>query len=788
MKNIYLKLNKNTLFIFLILTSMTLSFSVRGQNIALHKPATASSEDSSGLYPATNAVDGDLSTRWASAWSDPQWISIDLQGNFNITQVVLYWETAAGKVYQIQVSSDNLNWTTIYSTQAGRGGTETLNVAGTGRYIRMYGTKRTTSYGYSLYEFHVYGTPATNIAVTGITVSPAMASIAATANVQLTATVSPTNASNKTVIWSTSNSSVATVNSSGLATGVAAGTATITATTQDGGFKASASITVTAGGDVTVILSSEYKPMSTSWWTADQPYSGFKLAQQTSLALTNQSQSSSLTTINVNPSTTYQTIHGFGSSLEESTVYNLLLMDQTTRTAALKRLIDPVNGSGFNLWRLTIGTSDFTGTPWYSYDDMPAGQTDTNLTQFSIQNDINYGIIQVVKEALAINPNIKFFASPWSPPAWMKTSQNLCGGTLSNGMHQILAQYYRKFVQAYAAQGIPIYAMTIQNEPLQNSTAYPTMALSTDQEIALTTAIKSEFQANNITTKVWVYDHNFDNVSYPMTILSNANAYAAADGSAFHDYSGSPASMTNLHNAFPNKEIFFTERSAWGVSGMDRIAQYIRNWAGSYCAWVTMLDQNQGPAKTPFGVDPTFLIKGTGTANQYWNIPEVYLLGQYAKYVQYGAKRIDSDYGVAGKLTDVAFQNPDGSIVLVVMNMSASSQKFRVLCGGKEFDPQLPAKTVGTYIWKTGSANIASATSLSTNDETLIPALALPRVLPNGRFQMALSGDANSPYTIQSSTNLINWTPLLTTNVPTASLLYLEFPISGRQTFYRAIK
>jgi glucosylceramidase len=448
-----------------------------------------------------------------------------------------------------------------------------------------------------------------------------------------------------------------------------------------------------------VTWSSENAPCSGSWFAAPMPIQ-YRLSNQPSLVITK--PGTTATTFNVDPSITYQTMQGIGSSIEETTVYNLRLMTQAKRTEALKLMVDPVNGTGMNLMRLTIGTSDFTGRPWYSYDDMPSGQTDTSLTNFSIQKDIDYGIIQIIKEVQAANPNLRFIASPWSPPAWMKSSENICGGTLKDGMYTVLAQYYRLFIQAYQAQGIPIYAMTLQNEPGHDTGDMPSMGLSYEQEIEMVKAMKAEFQSYGITTKLWIHDHNFDNaLSFPANILADSGAYAAADGTAFHDYGGNPSQMSDLHNLYPNKEIFFTERSFWGTGGMDRIAQYIRNWACTYDAWVSMIDQNGKPNNGPFHCDPTFLIKGSDSSDSYWAIPELYLMGQYGKFVQFGAKRIASDYGTGG-LTSVAFLNPDGNIVLVVINQNDSDAPFTVRCRGNEFIGMQPAKTVGTYTWKSG--------------------------------------------------------------------------------------
>jgi uncharacterized protein YjdB/beta-glucanase (GH16 family) len=215
-----------------------------GTNLALNKPVTVTSVENAGT-PGSAAVDGNAGTRWASAFADPQSIMVDLQASYNINKVVLNWETAAGKSYTIQVSADgSTNWTTIYTTTTGAAGVSTLNVTGTGRYIRMSGTTRTTVYGYSLWEFEVYGTPNVIVPVTGVTMSPTAVSVAVNATSQLTATVAPSNATNKTVTWTTSNAAIATVSTTGLVTGKAAGSATITVTTQDGAKIATCAVTV----------------------------------------------------------------------------------------------------------------------------------------------------------------------------------------------------------------------------------------------------------------------------------------------------------------------------------------------------------------------------------------------------------------------------------------------------------------------------------------------------------------------------------------------------------------
>ena len=423
-----------------------------------------------------------------------------------------------------------------------------------------------------------------------------------------------------------------------------------------------------AGPTAQVVWSSEKNPGDGAWFNGplSVPYA---LSAQASATFTNPT-STSATTLSVDPSTQYQTMLGIGTSLEESTVFNLSRMSAAKRTEVLKKLLDPASGSGMNLLRITLGTSDFTGRTFYTYDDVPYGQTDPNLTSFSIQKDIDYRIVATLKEALAINPNLKIFASPWSPPAWMKDNKSLIGGHLLSQYIPHLAIYLRKAVQAYQAQGIALHALTVQNEPLYLAPDYPSTGVTSDQERQLLIALKKELSANGLgDVKLWAYDHNFDSaVSYVTPILNDTSANAATDGVAFHDYAGDPSAMTQVHNTWPAKNVMMTERSWWGTSGADRMAQYFRNWAVSYNAWVTMLDSTIKPEQWTGTPGHTMLIQNAYTYDTYWALPEYYLIAQYSKYVQPGAKRISSTYGSSGTVTNVSFLNPDNTLVSVVIN------------------------------------------------------------------------------------------------------------------------
>jgi glucosylceramidase len=473
-----------------------------------------------------------------------------------------------------------------------------------------------------------------------------------------------------------------------------------------------------AATSVQVYLSSEsrtagYEPKNANWYSnpatglAGTPY---QLSRQADLATTAASGTPSIT---VDTNTQFQSMLGVGSSLEESTIYNLSRMSATARDKALRTLVDPVTGAGFNVIRITFGTADFTSHAFYSYDD---GASDPSLSRFSIQQDINYHIIDVLKQAQTINPNIKFFASAWSPPGWMKDNNSLIGGNLLTSAIPTLATYYRKAVQAYQAQGIPVYGMTLQNEP-EFSGAYPSTLVSADQERQLAVALKTELNNNGLgSTRIWAFDHNFsDGPSYAQGVLgtatSHSNAYSSVDGIAFHDYSGDPSAMAQVKAAYPDKDVLMTERSVWGTAGADRLIQYFRNSSTLYEGWVSMLDQNHSPTRWPGVPDPTMLVQSTSNPDTFWALPDYYMIAQFSKFVQPGAKRVSSTNGSSSSTTNVAFQNPDGTLVTVVVNQTASSQPISVRVGSQQFSATLPAKTVGTYLWAGATSGTGGGTS-----------------------------------------------------------------------------
>jgi glucosylceramidase len=415
--------------------------------------------------------------------------------------------------------------------------------------------------------------------------------------------------------------------------------------------------------------------------------------------------------ITVDPAIQYQQMDGFGASLTDSSAWLIWKkLNTSQQTTLMQQLFSPTSGIGLSFLRQPMGATDFSASGNYSYDDVPDGKTDPNLKNFSIAHDTAY-IIPLVKQAIALNPNLKVVALPWSPPAWMKTTGTMNGGNMNTAYFPSLARYFVDFVQAYQQQGIPIYALSAQNEPFYSTTGYPTEYLSAADE--------SAFIANNLgpalknakldSVKIFGYEHNWDNTSYPESLLgSSATQYVA--GTSFHCYAGDPSAQSTVKTAFPAKDIWFTECSGitsttftndlvWNSEHL--LIGAVRNWARSVSIWNIALDQNSGPKNgTCMNCRGVVTIDDSVSPAKITFNVEYYVLGHLGKFVMPGSHRINSNTFGAGSIEDVAFQNPDGSIVLFVLNSSSNAGTFAVTCIGKSFNYTLPAKAVATFIWR----------------------------------------------------------------------------------------
>jgi glucosylceramidase len=429
-------------------------------------------------------------------------------------------------------------------------------------------------------------------------------------------------------------------------------------------------------------------------------------------------------TITVNPATTYQSMTGFGASFTDSSAW--LVANSPLRSQIMTKLFSPTSGIGLDFLRQPIGASDFSQS-LFSYDDLPSGQTDPTLAKFSVAHDNAY-ILPVLQQALSLNPNVTVMATPWSPPGWMKSSGSMIGGSLNSGDYQVFADYLTKFVQAYDAAGVPISLITAQNEPEYSPSNYPGSTFTAAQEASfIGSNLGPDLQKAGLSTKIIAYDHNWNDTSFPETVLGNSTAGPYTAGVAWHCYAGDPSAQTAVHNAFPGKDTYFTECSGtqssnpantfadsldWQTENL--IIGATRNWAKTVATWNMALNPSGGPSMnctTCTGVVTVDNSADTATYNA-----EYYVLGQASKFVKPGAVRIDSNTFGSGNLEDVAFRNPDGSNALIALNAdTANAHTFNVDENGQYFTYTLPARAVATFTWtpgttSTGGGGISSST------------------------------------------------------------------------------
>jgi glucosylceramidase len=431
------------------------------------------------------------------------------------------------------------------------------------------------------------------------------------------------------------------------------------------------------------------------WWVSSQDMSK-RLSSQPDAAF-NPADSASKAAIQIDDKTTYQTIIGLGSSLEHSTCYNISKLPPEKQEDVIEKIVSPDKGIGMNLMRVCIGTPDFTASPWYSYDDMPPGKTDPQMKHFSIDKDKQY-VLPILKLAQKINPDLKFFASPWSPPAWMKTNDNICGGRINPKYYRSFAEYLARSVEAYRAEGIDFIAITPQNEPEFFPNSYPTCGWAAiQQRDFIRDHLGPVFKERNLSTKIWCYDHNFNHLNFPATILKDPQAAQYIDGTAFHHYEGRPSTMSALHRQFPDKHIYFTEGSTFDIPGAVEIISFLRNWARCYNAWVTIIDHKAQPNPGPHDCSPTCIVLYSESLELEYRF-DYYMYGQLMKFIRSGAIRIDSTY--VKTLPNVAFQNPDLSIVLVVVNRKKNVQKANIQWNKKYLQVDLGPESIATFMWK----------------------------------------------------------------------------------------
>ena len=425
------------------------------------------------------------------------------------------------------------------------------------------------------------------------------------------------------------------------------------------------------------------------------------LEQQTSLAFIDTTME---TIIAVDTAIRFQSIDGFGYTLTGGSAFLIQeKLSEDERKSLLRELfLTDGNAIGVSYLRISIGSSDLDDHV-FSYCDLPPGQTDPDLKNFSLAEDEKY-LIPVLKEILVLNPDIKIMGSPWSAPAWMKTNGKPKAGKLKPAYYNTYALYFVKYVQGMAEHGIPIDAITIQNEP-ENPHNTPSMLMTAEEQLVFVRDhLGPAFERAGIDTKIVLFDHNCDNPDYPITILNDSVARKYVDGSAFHLYLGEIEAMSKVHDAHPDKNLYFTEQWTSGEGKFHEdlrwhvrhlIVGATRNWSRNVLEWNLAADPAFNPHTDDGGCT---LCQGALTiGDSLTRNVSYYIIGHASKFVPAGSVRIDSN--IAGDLYNVAFLTPDNKKVLIVVNDSDSEKIFGIRFAEKTAPAMLPGGAVATYVW-----------------------------------------------------------------------------------------
>jgi glucosylceramidase len=407
----------------------------------------------------------------------------------------------------------------------------------------------------------------------------------------------------------------------------------------------------------------------------------------------------------------YQTMVGFGAAMTDSSAWLLRnKLNFLQRLALLHELYGPPPNLGLNMMRLTIGASDFSLKP-YSLDDVPAGQVDPQLLHFNVTPNLQ-DVIPTVREILFINPGLQIIATPWSAPAWMKTSENLIGGELLPQYESAYVDYLVKYLDAYRGYGIPIFALTVQNEPAFIPITYPGMGMpAATRARIIAQYLGPKLASRAQKTQILGWDHNWNQPEEPLAVLAVPDAERYIDGIAWHCYAGSQYAQGRVHRAYPQKDTYITECSGgdWASSAHGELLWFtrellvtgIRQWARGVVYWNLVLDEHHGPHSGGCGACKGVITIDSRTGAISRN-DEYYALAHFSKFVLPGAVRVDSTHTEKG-ITNVAFQNTsDDSIVLVIVNSDTVARTISVAQGEGGFEYTMPAESVATFVWNPG--------------------------------------------------------------------------------------
>jgi glucosylceramidase len=437
-----------------------------------------------------------------------------------------------------------------------------------------------------------------------------------------------------------------------------------------------------------------------SWWltTTDKSALLSKQAELKAGSIANNNYA----IIAIDTTKKYQSIDGFGFALTGGSAQHIMHITPENRKKLLHELFaTDGSGIGISYLRLSIGASDLNDHV-FSYDDLPEGETDIHLNKFDLNQD-KLDVIPAMKEILAINPSIKILGSPWSAPAWMKTNNNIQGGKLKEEYYAVYAKYFLKYITEMKKNGITIDAITLQNEPFNDGNTPSMQMFAKEQALFIKKYVGPLFKANGIKTKIVLYDHNCDAPEYPISVLTDSAARQYVDGSGFHLYAGSINALTKVHNAFPDKNLYFTEmmvtnRNGFNIANpIDRILiGAVRNWSKNVILWNLAADSNNKPHTDNGGCA---MCQGAITIDG--DIVErnsaYYVIAHASEFVPLGSVHVESS--AVEPLSNIAFKTPNGKIIVIVANKTTTNQSFNISIGNRMAQSALPAGAVATYVW-----------------------------------------------------------------------------------------
>ena len=443
------------------------------------------------------------------------------------------------------------------------------------------------------------------------------------------------------------------------------------------------------------------KAQTPSFWLTD-PKSGILFQKQ---ADPNSGLELPTSEISLYPDSTYQSMDGFGFTLSQGSATHFLAMSDSARKAALQELFgDGEKDIRVSYLRLSVAASDLNTFP-FSYNDLKdPKETDPTLSQFSLSYD-TLDVLPILAQILEINPKVTLMASPWSPPTWMKDNRDTRGGSLLPEFEASYAHYLVKYIQEMDKRGFTIDALTIQNEPLHPGNNPSLLMLPEQQARLIGEHLGPAFKQAGIKTKIIIYDHNADRPDYPITVLSDPKANPYIDGSAFHLYGGQIEALSEVHRAFPDKHLYFTEQWVGAPGNLEGdIAWHIknlligapRNWAKTVLEWNLSSNPELTPHTNRGGCDRC-LGAITIDGDEVSRNPAYYVIAHASKWVDPGSTRIGSNSPKG--LPNVAFTRPDGKKVVIVHNDSANEIRFEIKENSNTIPAVLPAGATGTWVW-----------------------------------------------------------------------------------------